>query len=54
MKRRFYSAWECDSDVDYYEQFNLQPERDEPDDREDDRYDDRDCDYWESNCYGRG
>lgn len=53
MARRILSPWQCDSDNDYYAQFQ-QPEyeQDEPDeDWRDDE--DRDCEYWESQCYGR-
>lgn len=42
MARRILSPWQCDSDHDYYDQFD----RDEPENG--------DCEYWESNCYGRG
>ena len=54
MKRRYLSPWLFDSDQDYYEQFNPQPEPEEPDDWEDERYDDGECEYWTSGCYGRG
>lgn len=42
-----------DSDEDYYAQFHqVAEEQDEPDETFEER--DRDCDYWKSNCYGRG
>lgn len=48
MARRILSPWQCDSDHDYYDQFD----RDEP--PEDWREpEDGDCEYWESNCYRR-
>lgn len=45
------SVWDFDNPDDYYEQFEAQP----PDDHADESdADDGDCEYWESNCYGRG
>ena len=36
----------CDTPDDYYSQFEQNPEEDcEPEDA--------DCEYWQSNCYGR-
>lgn len=52
--KRFIPASQCDSADDYYAQFEIEPESDfyVPDD--DIRPYDDDCDYWKSNCYGRG
>ena len=56
QKRRIRSPCECESDVDYYEQFEEQESNKddfiEPDD-DFEPYDD-DCEYWKSYCYGRG
>lgn len=54
MAHRILSPWQCDSDHDYYDQFDRdETENDEP--PEDWREpEDGDCEYWESNCYGRG
>lgn len=53
MAKRKLSAWECDSDEDYYAQFD-ESEEDEPDfDDGGGEINDRDCEYWASNCYGR-
>lgn len=46
-----------ESDVDYYAQFDDDDDRDESDDYPIEAaldFEDRDCDYWASNCYGRG
>ncbi|TNG94032.1 hypothetical protein FHQ28_05420 [Pasteurellaceae bacterium USgator11] len=57
-KRRFISAYNCDSDEDYYAQFEDHEDESEPDDDDWDAWGDeqhpQDCDYWQSNCYGRG
>lgn len=54
MKRTTLSPWQCDNPYDYYAQFETESiERDEPE--EDWREpEDADCEYWQSNCYGRG
>ncbi len=56
MKRRsFLSAWQCDSDQDYHAQFEQQDENEiDPDDSDNFVPCDDDCNYWKSNCYGRG
>ena len=54
MKRTTLSPWLCDSDHDYYAQFeepNYEQDEPEEDCREPE---DADCEYWQSNCYGRG
>lgn len=54
MRGTILSPWQCDSDQDYYAQFeepNYEPDRPEEDWREPK---DADCEYWQSNCYGRG
>ena len=54
MKRTTLSPWQCDNPYDYYAQFETESiEQDEPE--EDWREpEDSDCEYWQSNCYGRG
>jgi hypothetical protein len=55
MRKRILPPECFDSDWDYYDQFEDEDEREEDfDDFDDDYIPDRDCDYWESNCYGRG
>lgn len=61
MKRTTLSPWLCDSDHDYYAQFEEpnyeqdEPEEDWREPEEDWREpEDADCEYWQSNCYGRG
>lgn len=53
-RRKLRSPLECDSADDYYEQFEdiRSGEEDAPDD-EICALDD-DCEYWKTNCYGRG
>lgn len=55
-KRRIRSPWECESDVDYYEQFEEQVTNEDDFIEPDDDFEpfDNDCEYWKSNCYGRG
>lgn len=47
------SVWSFDNPDDYYESLEERPQRDEPPEDDEDPADD-DCDYWKSNCYGRG
>lgn len=47
------SVWDFDNPDDYYEQFKEQPQSDDFDDNAQD-IDDDDCEYWKSNCHGRG
>lgn len=49
------SVWDFDNPDDYYEQFEFetQPQSDDFDDDDTQDIDD-DCEYWKSNCYGRG
>lgn len=47
------SAWSFDNPDDYYESLEERPQRDEPPEDDEEPTDD-DCEYWKSNCYGRG
>ena len=58
-KLLFISAYNCDSDDDYWAQFEDHEDEQKPDFDEDwndwsDEQHPQDCDYWQSNCYGRG
>lgn len=57
---KFKGPYDFDSDQDYYEYlqqvedyYNSLNDR-EPDDPDEPEAEDRDCDYWASNCWGRG
>lgn len=55
-RRKIRSPWECDSADDYYEQFEDQAVDEEDCDEALDDFEaaSNDCEYWETNCYGRG
>lgn len=44
----------CDSPDDYYSQFEQNPEEDYEPEEDWREPEDADCEYWQSNCYGRG
>lgn len=58
MRKRILPARFFENDVDYYAQFDDDDYRevlgDNYPDEQDLDFEDRDCDYWTSNCYGRG
>ena len=55
-RKKLRSPWECDSADDYSEQFEDQAvDEDDCDEALDDfEAASNDCEYWETNCYGRG
>lgn len=52
--RKIKPAWCFDSPEDYYEQFeDIRTDQEDVPDEEISALDD-DCEYWKTNCYGRG